>query len=50
MTSQTWEDYPDGFGVNHNWLSVEMNKHFAEYFVYLARHNQNSFEGGYVGV
>jgi gamma-glutamyl hydrolase len=37
--SQTWLD---NAGVDHSWLSVNLNRHFADYFIYLARHNTNS--------
>lgn len=40
MTSQTWRV---GNGVNHSWQSIQLNRHFADYFVFLARHNKNSF-------
>lgn len=33
--------YNDDIGVNHSWLSIELNRHLADYFVYLARHNAN---------
>ena len=35
--------YYEGKGINHEWMSVQLNRHFADYFVYLARHNTNSF-------
>lgn len=28
--------------ADHSWLSIQLNRHFADYFVYLARHNTNS--------
>lgn len=29
--------------VNHSWVSVQLNSHFAQYFVYQARRNGNSY-------
>ena len=29
--------------VNHSWLSIELNNHFAEFFVYDCRKNNNSY-------
>lgn len=29
--------------VNHSWVSIQLNKHFSEYFVYQARRNGNSY-------
>lgn len=40
MTSQTWRL---GNNVNHSWISIQLNRHFADYFVWLARHNKNSY-------
>lgn len=33
----------DDEGINHSWLGVKMNRNFIDYFVYLARHNTNSY-------
>lgn len=30
-------------GINHSWLSLQMNRHFGDFFVYTARHNTNKF-------
>jgi hypothetical protein len=35
--------------VNHSWLSIELNNHFAEFFVYDCRKNNNSY-GNYTQV
>ena len=29
--------------MNHSWLSIELNNHFAEFFVYDCRKNNNSY-------
>jgi len=29
--------------ADHSWLSIRLNRHFADYFIYLARHNTNSW-------
>ena len=39
---KTTQAYNDDIGVDHSWLSVKLNRHLADYFVYLARHNTNN--------
>ena len=29
--------------VNHSWISIQLNSHFAEYFVFQSRKNSNSY-------
>ena len=29
--------------MNHEWLSIKLNRHFSDYFVYLARHSTNKW-------
>lgn len=29
--------------IDHSWISIELNRHFTDYFVYQCRHNPNSF-------
>jgi gamma-glutamyl hydrolase len=29
--------------ADHSWLSIRLNRHFADYFIYLARHSPNSW-------
>lgn len=33
----------DNYGANHEWLSIKLNRHFSDYFVYLARHSPNKY-------
>jgi len=35
--------------ADHSWLSIELNRHFADYFVYLARHSNQTW-GDFVTV
>ena len=35
--------FNDNSGVNHSWTSEKLNRHFADYFMTLARQNPNSF-------
>jgi len=38
--TQAWND---GYGINHSWESMQLNKFFGSQFVSMARVNQNSF-------
>lgn len=33
----------DNYGANHEWLSIKLNRHFSDYFVYQARHSNNRY-------
>ncbi len=33
----------DNYGANHTWTSIQLNRHFSDYFIYLARHNTNNY-------
>ena len=33
----------DNYGANHDWLSIQLNRHFSDYFIYLARHQTNNY-------
>lgn len=33
----------DNYGANHDWLSIKLNRHFSDYFVYLARHSPSNY-------
>lgn len=35
--------FSDGPGIDHSWQSIQLQRHFADYFVYLARHNPHSY-------
>lgn len=35
--------YSEGNGINHSLESISLNRHFADYFVYLTRHNTNYY-------
>ncbi len=43
---KTTQVYLDNQGIDHSWLSIDMNRVFNDYFIYLARHNSHSY-GGY---
>lgn len=38
--TQAWND---GYGINHSWQSMQLNKFFGSQFVSMARANKNSF-------
>lgn len=33
----------DNYGANHEWLSIKLNRHFSDQFVYFARHSTNDY-------
>ena len=35
--------FVDNYGVNHTWQSILMNRHFADFFVSLAKNNLNTY-------
>ena len=35
--------WAEGYKINHSWQSIMNNGHFGEYFVSLARQNNNTF-------
>ncbi|CDW75644.1 gamma-glutamyl hydrolase a-like [Stylonychia lemnae] len=35
--------YREDLYIDHSWLSINLNKHFAEYFVYQTRQNPNNY-------
>ena len=37
--------FRDDYGVNHTWQSIQINRHFADFFVSKARQNPNSYGG-----
>ena len=39
--SQAWNNDKDG--MNHSWEAVQLNRHFADQFVMMARANKNTF-------
>jgi hypothetical protein len=39
----TTQSFRDGVFVNHTWLSIQLNRHFNDYFVYLTRHNPHRY-------
>ncbi len=33
----------DNYGANHEWLSIKLNRHFSDYFIYVARHSPANY-------
>jgi len=40
---KTTQVFYDGYGINHSWQSIKMNRYFADLFLQMARANTNSF-------
>ena len=37
------ELWTDGYNINHSWESIQLQEHFARYFVAMARANKNTY-------
>jgi gamma-glutamyl hydrolase len=35
--------FKEGLIIDHSWVSIQLNTHFADYFIYQARRNNQSY-------